>query len=220
MDPILNNSQEACEAPYDNVPPCALRTDTIGYNCITKEITISWNIPDSACADDVASYNIYYSPTSNGTFTLLATVNDNTINTYFYTNEISIAGCYYVTAVDSNGNEGAQGLRTCVDNCPFYELPNVFTPDGNNLNDVFHPFPYRYVEDISIKIFSRWGLEVFSSTDPDINWNGQTNNSGEELPEGVYYYVCIVNEIYLEGIKSRELQGFIQLIRSGGSTNK
>lgn len=220
VDPILNNSQEACEAPYDNVPPCALTTDTIGYNCITKEVTITWNIPDSACADDVVSYNIYYSSTSNGTFTLLATVNDNTINTYFYTNEISIAGCYYVTAVDSNGNEGAQGLRTCVDNCPFYELPNVFTPDGNNLNDVFHPFPYRYVKDISIKIFSRWGLEVFSTTDPDINWNGQTDNSGEELPEGVYYYVCVVNEIYLEGIKSRELQGFIQLIRSGGSINK
>lgn len=220
VDPILNNSQEACEAPYDNVPPCALRTDTIGYNCITKEVTITWNIPDSACADDVASYNIYYSPTSNGTFTLLTTINDASINNYFYTNEFSIAGCYYVTAVDSNGNEGAQGLRTCVDNCPYYELPNVFTPDGNNINDLFHPFPYRYVKDISLKVFSRWGLEVFSTTDPDINWNGQTDNSGEELPEGVYYYVCVVNEIYLEGIKSRELTGFIQLIRSGGTTNK
>ncbi len=56
-----------------------------------------------------------------------------------------------------------------------------FTPDGNNINDLFHPFPYRYVKDISIKIFSRWGLEVFSSTDPDINWNGQTDNTGEDI---------------------------------------
>ncbi len=220
VDPIINDSQEACESPYDNVPPCALNADTANFDCIARKVTIIWNLPDSACADDVDHYNIYYSPTTAGNFTLLATVNDNTINSYDYTNSISIAGCYYVTAVDSNGNEGAPGLITCVDNCPVYELPNVFTPDGNGINDTFHPFPYRYVKDIDIRIFSRWGLEVFSSTDADINWNGKTDNTGEDLPDGVYYYICRVNEIYLSGIKSRELKGFIQLIRKSGSVNK
>lgn len=107
VDPILNNSQEACAEPYDNVPPCALNSDTVNYNCIDRTVTIIWNLPDSACADDVASYNTYYSPTTSGSFILLATVNDNTINSFEYSHPISIAGCYYVTAVDSNGNEGA-----------------------------------------------------------------------------------------------------------------
>jgi len=100
-----------------------------------------------------------------------------------------------------------------------YELPNVFTPDGDGRNDLFHPFPYRYVRSIDIKIFSRWGLEVFTTTDPDINWNGNTDNTGKELPEGVYYYICRVNEIFIDGDRSRELKGHIQLIRGGSKSN-
>jgi gliding motility-associated-like protein len=214
VDPIINLSQEACAIPVDNIPPCAVNTSSTDFNCIEKQLTLNWNIPDSSCADDIASYNIYYTSTPGGTFSLLDSILTAGVHSYTYSNENSIAGCYYVTAVDSTGNEGAPGDSVCFDNCPFYELPNVFTPDGNNLNDTFHPFPYRYIKDINITIYSRWGLEVFHSTEPDINWNGKTDNSGEELPEGVYYYTCIVNEIYLAGIKSRQLKGTIQLIRS------
>lgn len=219
-DPLINLSQQACGIPVDNIPPCAINADTAAFNCFESSITLTWNIPDVECADDVASYNIYYAPTPSSPFTLLATVNDPAVNTFEYNNEGSIAGCYYVTAVDSTGNEGAPGQQICIDNCPFYELPNVFTPDGNSLNDVFHPFPYRYVKDIQFKVFSRWGLEVFATTDPDINWNGKTNNDGADLPDGVYYYICRVNEIYLSGIKSRQLKGVIQLIRSTGNISK
>jgi len=218
--PILNNSQEKCEAPYDNVPPCALSTDTSSFDCLEPEIVLTWNIPVDSCADDVNFYNIYYSPTDQGNYTLLATITDGNVNTFTYTSDISIAGCYYVTAVDTNGNEGVAGQIVCVDNCPYYELPNVFTPDGNNMNDEFDPFPYRYIKDIELNIFSRWGLKVFETTDPAINWNGRTDNTGEDLPEGVYFYTCIVNEIYLSGIRSRELSGFIQLIRDNGSPSK
>ncbi len=220
VNPILNNSQEACAAPYDNVPPCALSTDTASFDCVKPEIVLTWNIPADSCADDVNFYNIYYSPSQQGPFTLLATITDGNINSFTYTNDVSIAGCYYVTAVDTNGNEGAPGKVICVDNCPYYELPNVFTPDGNNLNDEFDPFPYRYIRDIDLKIYSRWGLLVFETSDPAINWNGKTNNTGEDLPDGVYYYTCIVNEIYLSGIKSRELSGFVHLLRDKGNPNK
>jgi len=40
------------------------------------------------------------------------------------------------------------------------------------------------------------------------------------LPSGVYYYICKVNEIYLAGIKSRELKGFIELIRDKNKPNE
>ncbi len=220
VDPIINNSQEVCATPFDNVPPCALATDTIQFNCITREIELTWNIPDSLCADDVGSYNIYYSASAGGPFNLLTTVSDPNTNSFYYTNEFSVAGCYYVTAVDTNGNEGERGSTVCVDNCPYYELPNIFTPDGNGFNDLFHPFPYRYVSGIDIRIFNRWGLQVFESKDPDINWNGKTDNTGDDLPDGVYYYFCVINEIFLSGIKSRELKGHIQLLRSGSNYNK
>jgi gliding motility-associated-like protein len=220
VDPIINLSQQVCATPYDNVPPCALATDTSAFDCITRKITLTWNIPDVDCADDVDHYNIYYSSTENGTYSLLATVTNGNINEYEYTNDVSIAGCYYVTAVDTNGNEGQKGTTVCVDNCPYYELTNIFTPDGNGFNDLFVPYPYRYIQSIDLKIFNRWGLQVFTTTDPAINWNGKTDNTGEDLPYGNYFYICKVNEIYLSGIKSRELKGYLQLLRTSDSINK
>ena len=64
-------------------------------------------------------------------------------------------------------------------------IPNVFTPDGDNINDTFEHYvlktpAYRLV------IYDRWGREVFSSTDPFVQWDGRTNN--QEVPPGVYYY--------------------------------
>ena len=221
VSPIINLSQEACAIPVDNVPPCAIQADSssVAYDCIAREIRFTWSSPADTCSEDVQSYNIYYSPTQNGAFTLLETIANGNATEFFYTNENSVAGCWYVTAVDTAGNESSPGNPFCVDNCPLYELPNVFTPDGDGRNDLFHPFPYRYVRSIDIKIFSRWGLEVFTTTDPDINWNGNTDNTGKELPEGVYYYICRVNEIFIDGDRSRELKGHIQLIRGGSKSN-
>jgi gliding motility-associated-like protein len=219
-DPLINLSQIACATPLDDIPPCAISIDTSAYSCIENTITLSWPIPDVTCADDVKSYNIYFAPASDASFTLIATIADPSVGSFDYTDTESIAGCYYVTAVDSTGNEGAPGGQICVDFCPAYELPNVFTPDGNGLNDLFHPFPYRDVESVTIQIFSRWGLQVFSSEDPDIEWNGKTDNTGEDLPDGVYYYICKVNEKSIAGIKSRTLKGVIQLVRNTGSLPK
>jgi hypothetical protein len=65
-------------------------------------------------------------------------------------------------------------------------------------------------------IFNRWGGTVFTTSDPDIDWNGRQFNTGEECPEGVYFYVCKVNEIQLNPAENPEpkvLKGFIHLIR-------
>jgi hypothetical protein len=70
---------------------------------------------------------------------------------------------------------------------------------------------------VDFKVYSRWGLLVFETTDPSINWNGKTDNTGAELPDGVYFYTCKVNEIYFDGIKSRKLTGTIQLLRDLGN---
>jgi hypothetical protein len=54
---------------------------------------------------------------------------------------------------------------------------------------------------------------MFHTTDPQINWNGNVNNAGGPCPDGVYYYICVVNEIRLTGIVPVTLKGFIQLLR-------
>jgi gliding motility-associated-like protein len=214
-DPIINLSQRNCSTPYDNVPPCMTELDTVNFDCGSAEIHFTWLKPGNSCASDLDHYTIYYSPSEGAPYDALITIYDPGITSYTFSNNESIAGCFYITATDTSANESGHLNEICVDNCPYYELPNVFTPDGNGKNDEVIPFPYRFVKDIDLHIYNRWGQEVFATTDRDVKWNGKVDNTGKPCPDGVYYYLCTVNEIYRSGIKSRVLKpGFIQLIRS------
>ena len=79
-------------------------------------------------------------------------------------------------------------------------------------NDLFVPFPYRFVDHIEMTVYNRWGNKVFETTDKDIKWKGTKDNGSVRLSDGVYYYVCTVYEIYIDGIKARTIHGAVQLI--------
>ncbi len=223
-DTLINFSQENCGIPIDTVAPCAPMImvenicDTDDQSTSPDQFvnTITWSAPDPECAYDVAAYNIYYVPNEGQAFTqadIIQTItNGDTIYLHQLTN--TVAGCYAVTAIDTVGNESELSNTFCVDNCPLYELPNAFTPNGDGANDFFKPFPYRFVDRIDIKIFNRWGNLVFETNDPDILWNGK-NLSGQDLNTGVYFYVCEVFEDRVGGeeIKPIILEGYIQLFR-------
>ena len=104
----------------------------------------------------------------------------------------------------------------CVDNCPYYELPNIFTPGKDGQNDLYIPLPgWRYVQEVDMTIYNRWGEIVYTATDPALGWNGSTTE-GKGLPNGTYFYVCKVYEIRLEGIVERILKGTVTLLRESG----
>ncbi len=210
--PLLNNSQRLCCVPVDNIPPCP-PVLTVTCDCSIGANSLSWTNPNLSCADDVVKYNIYYTPVQGGDWQLLYVVNGATNTSYIHDSLFSVAGCYAVTAVDSFNNESILSNIACCDNCPEYSLPNVFSPNGDGQNDFFIPFPYRYVKDIDIRIYDRWGLLVFETFDPNINWDGRNKDSGKPCSDGVYYYVCDVHEIRLEGIQTIVLKGFIHLLR-------
>lgn len=218
VNPIINFSQEKCEAPVDNIPPCP-PVLSVYPDCDLHQNLLIWNNPNRTCSDDVLKYNIYYTPVLDGKMSLLTTIDLQTDTFYLNNNMESIAGCYMVTSLDSVNNESTNGNIVCVDNCPYYELPNVFTPNNDGANDLFGPFPYRYVKDVDITIYDRWGLKVFKTSDRDIKWDGKNQVNKKECTDGVYYYVCHVHEIRLEGIKTRTLKGTISLISGTPSKN-
>lgn len=211
-DTLYNWSQEVCATPVDLTPPCPPSL-TIDNNCELPLNTINWTNPNNSCADDVMSYTLYYSPTQQGEYSILATFSSSTDTAFVYTNPVSVAGCYYITATDSAqyGNESIASNIICTDNCPVYFLPNVFSPNGDGQNDFFIPFPYRFVQKIDLKIYNRWGTVVFETTDPNINWDGRNMANGELLSDGVYYYTCTVYTIRLAGTDPVELHGFVHL---------
>jgi gliding motility-associated-like protein len=72
-----------------------------------------------------------------------------------------------------------------------YFLPNAFTPNYDSKNDVYKGVGVTEgLKDFEMAIWSRWGERVFFTRDPAEGWNGRVNNTGDDLPDGVY--VCIV----------------------------
>lgn len=219
INPIVNYSQIVCDEPVDLTPPCP-PTLSIEGDCEIGENVLTWNNPNNDCADDVMSYNLYFTPVEGDSMFLIASINSNIDTTFTHNYNGSIAGCYVVTAVDSvqYGNESDSSNVVCFDNCPEYNLPNVFTPNGDGDNDTFHPIiPYKYVESIELDIYNRWGQVIFSTTDPDIGWDGKHQESGEPVSDGVYYYLCTVNTIRLTGIEPVVLTGFIHIFDNTGT---
>jgi hypothetical protein len=209
---LLNRSQEKCDTPIDLTPPCPPQL-VVNSDCFISQNQLIWTNPNNMnCGtDDVVSYNIWYTPIENEPMSVIATILVSSDTTIVFGDMESVAGCYAVTALDTFGNQSALGNIVCVDNCPEYVLPNVFTPNADGVNDFFIPFPYKYIESIDLKIYDRWGALIFETTDPAINWDGHDKNSGKLCTDGVYYYTCTVNEIRLSGIVPRKLSGFFHL---------
>ena len=208
--PIINWTQQASVTAIDTVPPCCPVVQLKSV-CDSNYNLITWHMPDDSCLIDVANYQIFYTDNLDSAFRLLATVSRNDTMFIHHPTQ-TLAACYIVKAVDSAGNV-SNCTKNCIDICQYYKLPNVFTPNGDGINDIFHPLPYKYVDHIDIKIYDRWGDLVYKTTDPDINWDGTDMRTGKPVPDGIYYYICDVYEKRLTGIEPRNISGFIHVFR-------
>ena len=93
-------------------------------------------------------------------------------------------------------------------------LPNVFTPDGDGLNDNFYVIAGKDVKLVKqFQVFNRWGQKVFERTNGSTNdyasgWNGMFK--GLKAPMGTYVYLIVVE---LQDGSSETYKGNITLIR-------
>jgi gliding motility-associated-like protein len=71
------------------------------------------------------------------------------------------------------------------------EMPNVFSPNGDGVNDRFLPMELNGING-QLEIYNRWGQLLFSSTDLARGWNGQVN--GEDVPGGTYYFTVLPHD--------------------------
>jgi len=214
--PILNWSQEICTEPVDTIAPCApiLIAKAV---CTEVRNQLVWYFADTLCTKEIMSFNVYYSKLAEDRYTLIANIlnrNSRSYNDNRPILEFSLAGCYLVTAVDSFGNESIFSNQACVENCPTYELPNVFTPNGDGINDLMVPLKGKmHVPKIDLKIYNRWGQIVFQTSDPEINWDGKEMLSGKDCTPGTYYYICTIYQLFREGNKEKKITGTVTIIR-------
>lgn len=101
---------------------------------------------------------------------------------------------YTVTVVDENGCIATDEITITVrqpqcDETDIF-IPNAFSPNGDNTNDVFL-VRSNFIDKIEMVVYNRWGQEMFRSNDQNIGWDGTFE--GTRLSPDVYaYYVSIV----------------------------
>lgn len=118
---------------------------------------------------------------------------------------------YYVTLEVETAIAGCTKTYTkFVPVEPFFSFfaPNAFTPNNDDINDVFKPF-VKGVNTYEIYIYDSWGNEVFSSFDPDEGWDGTSN--GKVLSQGTYSFTAIMTK-HSDIVYFQE-RGLINLIR-------
>ena len=254
---LLNKSQSSCAETNDLIPPCTPQNFELDneFSCISYlvdkpcnlssfENKFNWSKVDNICSDDIKSYNVYFlsdpkdsnnDSIPDGEFQLIANTTETSFN---HKNLSSFKGCYYITALDRSGNESDPSDIFCRDNCPNYELPNVFTPNADGKNDMFTPFYSdgsivgfdfmrcpRFVLNVSLKVLNREGDVVYlydSSDYPEkgtlIKWDGRDLN-GNFLPSGVYYYFATITYDVLDfapwnkNKKTDEIKGWLQILK-------
>jgi gliding motility-associated-like protein len=202
-------------------PNLELPEVTISPDC--QDVEFSWVFNSDSAANAAAHYYVYYKPSLAGTFTCIDS---------FYSTDICypepctydisaigsqvLVGCYAMCVADSNYNLTELSDSVCLDvfDCLDYRLPNVFTPNGDGVNDLFTPFlPYFGVTKVETEIYNRWGKRVFRTEDPDIRWDGTVEPTQQPASDGVFYYGCKLYVNTLAGEIYYLLNGSITLIR-------
>jgi hypothetical protein len=208
-EPLENYSQIICTSLNADEPPCAPQLSVTQTNCeeflATQACNVSsfhntlrWVRPEGECGENIQGYKVYRAASKDGEFTWLknAGVNGIVADTSFIdagednTGLSSMAFCYRITAVNNAGAESEMSEASCNDNCPYYELPNMFSPsDGNPCNDRFSAWrtPENYIKSVDengsitwkcgevdakkcvrfilgvkLRVYNRWGKEVYS----------------------------------------------------------
>ncbi len=99
---------------------------------------------------------------------------------------------YTVQVINTNGCTAEASVTIFVDRKHPVFIPNAFTPNDDNINDVFMVHGNSSVQDIQIfRIFDRWGEVVFENQNtapntPENGWNG--TSKGQALNPGIYIY--------------------------------
>ena len=126
----------------------------------------------------------------------------STENEVEYTFEFSSSFWAYLSIVNEDGCLDTMffnGNSLSFDDYFDIEIPNVFTPNGDNNNELFEVIvPGRINECVDFKVYNRWGQIMFLSSGNNVKWDGRTN-VGEDVPTGTYFYTIQIKDYIYSG---------------------
>ena len=218
---LLHNRSNEMEAMALMPEPCEPYLSLLHSSCDPLKNVLTWTFDAGdltaeeaeECERAVAYYEVYRRGSSENDFSFLG----STAEKRYEDSDPGALFCQYRVVAVGGGQEAKtreSGILN-VDNwdCFRYNLPNVFTPNGDGVNDVWKAIDPQFVEDFEIRVVNRWGVEVFRSNDPLFEWNGKVGNKGRDVPDGPYFYYAEFSA-YIEGLTRRKEQsGSVTVLR-------
>lgn len=162
---------------YSNIPSIifpgigAIYTDTSSGNG-SNIVNWQWSIDTIAVGSGQSIAHLFDTP-GDYTITLTVTTADGCTDTYSFVQHV---------------------IPTEV------IAPNVFSPNGDGVNDYLEFTNAQYYLHNQLKVFNRWGMQVYENSNYVNDW------SGKDLPEGTYFYVFKMDS-------GKEFTGHVTLLR-------
>ena len=108
-------------------------------------------------------------------------------STTYATYNVTQAGIYWVKVTNQYNCSASDTINIMYKDCEdTLVIPNIFTPNGDNINDYF-VIKNSNDWDINLQVFNRWGNLVYKEDNYQNNWDGKYK--GNPLSDGVYYYI-------------------------------
>lgn len=184
-------------------PKSPKAVDDTGVSIANAPVTINLMLNDDAGSSTFVKSSIeIVSQPKNGRVVINA---DGTVtftpNTGFTGNDI-----FAYRVKDANGYYTNVASVVITVNFTEIKIPNLFTPNGDGINDAFEIIGLNQYQSNELQIINRWGNEVFHSKGYQNNW------TGEGLNEGTYYYLLRVKK--QDSNEVEVFKGYITLIRA------
>ncbi len=156
-------------------------------------VTVTNNPPVASIGSAQTGFTVTFTDNSTGATTWSWNFGDNAMSSEQHpVHEYTAPGTYQVVLIVTNAcGSDTTSIVIDIDNPETLGLYNSFSPNGDGFNDTWTVPLLDYYSDNTVTIVNRWGSEVWKATDYNndtVVWAGQ-NLSGDNLPDGTYYYI-------------------------------
>ncbi len=157
-----------------------------------------------------APLNVTFNNNSTGAITYNWNLGNGSTPTTQNPNTIyTSGGTYTVVLIAHNGTcQSTDTLTIHVDQSISIVVPNIFSPNGDGINDDFG-FITSGISSLSCDIFNRWGQKIKTLSSPTDKWDGKLDN-GNTASEGTYFYVVVASSY---DSKPHNSQGSLTIVK-------
>lgn len=175
------------------------------YNNVVPEASFTGNPPSPVVPGQTINFANTSSISSGSIASSSWSFGDGvgTAGTYNASYTYPTAGTYPVVLIVTGSNGCKDTAVVNYEVQAVLVIPNIFTPNGDNVNDFFAFKNLNFYPSNHLVIYNRWGNKVFEQDNYKNDWNGQGHS------DGTYFFILTVPN----GLPKNNYEGYVQLMR-------